>query len=838
MTDIRLSDKARKSSAKPAERLKTTSVKGKTIDDGKAFSGEKVLSGEKAFSGHDTTIKPYRSASEHLHDYLFLLTLVLQQEVMLMRQRRGDNRQESFLGLFISDHDMDAILCELSQTNKQAQSSLSEEDTPLSFAEAFPIHTQIAKQKNRIAKRLSITRHLLPWQKLQKVFSLKQAEVDLLLLCLAAELDTRFSRAFAFLHDDVACKLLSIELADTLLAKMIGESAQASSVLHHSGPLRIYNMIWMHTGQHNLYRQSTLKLRPSLIDFLSANAQMDELCAAHYQYPSLLDLRLTPDPFVKHIKAAQQNWQSTPQAIVLNTQGSTQNTHQAEIWAQHFAQLSGLELDFVDCSTLHALSAAQADDLIAALAFDAHINSRLLLLKHIERASMALISAVRKRLSALFILHLSSASDAPLDDADSLHASPNINALATLCHDLGNDLGDYIGDAQLASFTLAPFTIEQSAFCFQQIMSDLITLDIAQCQTLVENSYLSLRQYRAIADDIKRECALAKSTKKCFGAEEFESVLLLKTRHVLSEQMQGLAQKVQTQFTLNDIVLTPTAQEALNNITRYQAHHGLVMDTWGFEPLFSLSQNHAALFIGPSGTGKTMAASVIANTLELDLFRIELATVVSKYIGETEKNLDKIFNAAKRAKAVLFIDEADALFGKRTAVKDAHDRYANLEVSYLLQKLEEHPCLVILASNLGKNIDDAFLRRFSHVVEFTLPQAPERLRLWKKLEASKAPVSDTIDYAFLADKFELSGGSIRNCILQSAYMAASDKVPEIQMYHLVNALAKELIKERKPISKSNFGQYFELLKKPKAEPTHEITTRSGTTTSTHKHAEH
>jgi SpoVK/Ycf46/Vps4 family AAA+-type ATPase len=215
-----------------------------------------------------------------------------------------------------------------------------------------------------------------------------------------------------------------------------------------------------------------------------------------------------------------------------------------------------------------------------------------------------------------------------------------------------------------------------------------------------------------------------------------------------------------------------------------------------------------------------MAAQIIARDLGLDLYQIDLANVVSKYIGETEKNLGAIFRAAQRSNAILFFDEADALFGKRAEVKDAHDRYANLEVAYLLQKMEEYDGIVILATNLSKNIDEAFRRRLQHSVEFPFPEADLRERIWRGVFPAEAPLDSDIDFGFLARQFELSGGNIRNVGLAAAVFAAEDgsgsnPPPErqgIRMRHLIVATARELQKLGKLSSRSDFGPYYDLIR--------------------------
>ena len=188
-----------------------------------------------------------------------------------------------------------------------------------------------------------------------------------------------------------------------------------------------------------------------------------------------------------------------------------------------------------------------------------------------------------------------------------------------------------------------------------------------------------------------------------------------------------------------------------------------MLSDWGYEKTVSRTQGLKVLFAGESGTGKTMGAQVIAAELGLEIFRVDLATTVSKYIGETEKNLDRIFGAAEGSNAILFFDEADALFGKRSEVGDSHDRYANIEVAYLLQKMEGYPGAVILATNFRRNIDDAFVRRLDFVIDFPFPEPEDRMRIWGKVLPPEAPRADDIDLDFLAEKFKLSGGAIRNC---------------------------------------------------------------------------
>jgi SpoVK/Ycf46/Vps4 family AAA+-type ATPase len=235
-------------------------------------------------------------------------------------------------------------------------------------------------------------------------------------------------------------------------------------------------------------------------------------------------------------------------------------------------------------------------------------------------------------------------------------------------------------------------------------------------------------------------------------------------------------------------------------------HQHRVLDQWGFDRKLSLGKGVTALFAGPSGVGKTMAAEVIATELDIDLYKIDLSGVVSKYIGETEKNLDRIFTAAENANAILFFDEADALFGKRSEVKDSHDRYANIEISYLLQKMEMYDGVAILATNLRQNLDEAFLRRLAFAVHFPFPGQQDRRLIWKSIWPAAVPIDPAADFEFLASTFKLSGGNIKNIALAAAFLAAEADQP-VSMRHLVTAVDREYQKMGKPLAPEVFGPY-------------------------------
>jgi AAA+ superfamily predicted ATPase len=276
-------------------------------------------------------------------------------------------------------------------------------------------------------------------------------------------------------------------------------------------------------------------------------------------------------------------------------------------------------------------------------------------------------------------------------------------------------------------------------------------------------------------------------------------------------RLGALARKLVPRYRWGDIVLPESQLTTLRLIATMIRQRPVVYGEWGFDRKLAMGKGVIALFAGASGTGKTMAAEILAHELGLDLFRIDLSSVVNKYIGETEKNLERLFSEAQDSDAILFFDEADALFGKRSGVSDAHDRYANIETAYLLQRTEEYNGLVILASNLPKNMDEAFVRRIHFTINFPAPEEAERLELWQRTFPREAPRADDLDLQFLARQLKVTGGNIRNIVLAAAFLAAEESKP-ISMRHLIRATAYEFQKMGKMLLESDFEHYFDLVR--------------------------
>jgi SpoVK/Ycf46/Vps4 family AAA+-type ATPase len=273
--------------------------------------------------------------------------------------------------------------------------------------------------------------------------------------------------------------------------------------------------------------------------------------------------------------------------------------------------------------------------------------------------------------------------------------------------------------------------------------------------------------------------------------------MLTACRRMLHHDPGELFSTLSCPYTWDDIVLAPTVRQQLEELSAQARLRGPVLEEWGFERLCPMGRGISALFAGASGTGKTMAAQVLARDLDRELLRVDLAEVVNKYIGETEKRMKRVFEVCERAAVVLFFDEADALFGQRTQVKDAHDRYANIQIDYLLQRMEQFDGIAILATNRKNDLDAAFLRRLRFIVDFQPPAPQERLLLWRLALAERSPAGEnllhSIDWAWLAENLIMTGADIKATALAAAFLARADGSP-IRMEHLLHAAKREMTK--------------------------------------------
>jgi hypothetical protein len=337
------------------------------------------------------------------------------------------------------------------------------------------------------------------------------------------------------------------------------------------------------------------------------------------------------------------------------------------------------------------------------------------------------------------------------------------------------------------------------AYWQNEIAAGGLYADASTISTLANNFLYASEQIGAAVESARQNLEWRTLANQRPSPDDVAEELMRAAREQSGAELASLTAKLRPVYRWSDIVLPQDSLDQLAEICQRVAHSHDVLETGGFGKKLSSGKGVAVLFAGPSGTGKTMAAEVIANRLGLDLFRIDLSTVVSKYIGETEKNLERIFIAATRSNSVLLFDEADALCGKRSEVRDAHDRYANIEISYLLQKMEQYEGITILTTNLRGNLDEAFVRRLAFTVHFPFPEETDRLRIWKQIWPAETRLDPQLDFSALAKHFKLSGGSIKNIALSTAFLAAAESRP-VRMSDILHATRREYEKVGKVLS--------------------------------------
>lgn len=626
--------------------------------------------------------------------------------------------------------------------------------------------------------------------RLKRLFGLRSFDLNLVLLALAPELDVRYERLYAYLQDDVTRRRPSIDLAFTLLCPSLTAKIEARGYLAPVAPLMRYHIVELiedPAQPHSPLIKKYLKLDERIIGFLSEDDAIDtrladSVCCISPQ--AGLQSLVLPKDQVGRLDQLVRETQAYEQGAIFYFQGPYGVGKQS--CAKALCGELGLRLLLVDLGKLLA---------DASLAF--------------ETALVLIEREARLGGCAIFF----SGFDKLLDDKNSswlaallrsLNSGPRLVFLA------GNQTWEPSGTLYEVPFIRVLFdmpTFSERMLLWRSFLDsnqpDSNGLDL---DSLANKFRLSGGQIKDAVSTARNLARWRKPEQAIPGMQNLYNACRLQSNRKLS----NLAQKVRPCFHWEDIVLPRAQNTQLKLICTYVQQRARVMDTWGFARKLSLGKGINALFAGPSGTGKTMAADIIANALGLDLYKIDLSTVISKYIGETEKNLAQIFMEAETSNAVLFFDEADALFGKRSEVKDSHDRYANIEISYLLQRMEEYEGVSILATNLRQNMDEAFVRRVAFTIHFPMPEESSRLQIWRKIWPPQTPREPDLDLEFLARHFRFSGGSIKNTALAAAYMAAEDG-QAVAMTHLIRATREELLKMGKACVKADFGKYFDLL---------------------------
>ncbi len=617
---------------------------------------------------------------------------------------------------------------------------------------------------------------------LQEQFGLDSFDLGVIAIALAPELDRRYERLYAYLQDDVRAKRPTVDLSLNLLSGSALEKLEDRVHFSSESPLIYHGLIQLipdpSQSLPSLLAHS-IKLDPLVVNLLLGQQSLDERLSHFCKL-------IIPKQNGHHLPLADKIKYTLPKLV-----------------QHHWEDQTPLTLYF------HGTDQSIKQDIGEAIAHS--LNVPLLI------ANLNNISDVKSEFLSTFNILLREAKFQNvllyIDRLDRLQQPDHENRYQDILNLLAEqnrviilsgatpwkNINTQLQGVINLSFPM--LNVEQRQhFWRKHLEASQIHLDSNDLIDLSDRLRLTSDQIAnavAIAtnhhqwQNLSQEKASALSTERIQVGHLFNAA-----RGLSSQNLKSLSQQIQPKYVWDDIVLANHQEAQLREICDQIKYQNLVWNTWGFNQKHSLGKGLNVLFSGMSGTGKTMSAEIISQELQLDLYKIDLSQIVNKYIGETEKNLNQIFNAATDANAILLFDEADALFGKRSNVKDAHDRYANLEVSYLLQKMEEYEGLAILTTNLRNNMDEAFTRRLQFIIDFSLPNEKQRYQIWQKAFPKDTPCEDDLGFSFLSHNFELTGANIRNIALRSAFFAVREN-SIVKKRHIIQAIRREYQKTGK-----------------------------------------
>jgi len=696
------------------------------------------------------------------------LDLLIHREILRLRAGYQLSLDE-FRGLYISDRQVDELILRHPTLGQVDVSELS-----VLAARLLPqVRLDLSEDER--------------WRRLCGHYSLSELEQDIILLAFAPELHSKYPILFGYLNNDITRKFPTVELALNLFSK---ESEQPRrEAFSPCNTLRAQGLIVSvsHAAEHYSL-QSGFVVSPTVCEFLLGHAALDQGVADVCRLSRPVFSPWECWPFAEQLLEQFQGITDLlrraqrPGFYVLESPAGSA----VDMLAENALAGAGFAVCRVDLKPLLNDRDTAAESLRSLCQTGTLEHAGLL----VNDFAQWLEASADKTLLGLFLRKVSEAG------LPCFLPVPPKSAWR-----------EWLSSYRYLACRVAQDGVAQRQHYWLHHLRDAgLSADAKDLAAVADYFQLSYRQIGAATEELT------------YGnAEGLEQGAVDRTRlfHVARQQSHGdmgeLAEKVNKSHQLSDLVLPKAVLGRIKEIISAIQSRRLVFEQWGLRRRMGGASGIVALFAGASGTGKTMTASVIANEIGLDLYRIELSGIVSKYVGETEKNLDKIFTAAQRANCILFFDEADALFGKRSEVKDAHDRYANIEVAYLLQKIENHDGIVILTTNLAKSIDQAFTRRMQFIIEFPRPDIALREQLWRGMFADGLPLADDVDFNFLARQLENTGGDIKNMVLDAALMAAAGENQLIDMALLVRAAARQMMKQGKVPSAIEFKHYFSLV---------------------------
>lgn len=668
------------------------------------------------------------------------------------RRRTTDpDPEDRFRGLYISDPQVDSLL--------------ADGDGGVSAIRAVVAEAATADAERRAvleaaADAAELGGHDIRLRRLRRSFRLEEIDLDLLVVALAPDLDPRFERLYGYLHDDVSRRRASAGLALELAGRPeLAAAGPARSRLGPHGPL---------------VRGGLLLVEDTDRPFLTRSLRVPDRVAAYLLGDDGVDPEIAP-LLGETVDVRLGNVDGLARAIASDVR---------LVYVREAAGASGRAL-------CHAAFRELGRPLV-----DLDLG-RLGSTDDLHEVARVAVREARLREGGLVVgpVEVIAERGAPAVRAFAEAALPVVL--------VGTRGWDPAWSHEAPLLLEAPAASEPERH----------ELWIAALGEIVPPGFdpaVVTRAFRLGPEQIARAARAAQRAAIAAGRPLAIGDVAAGSRAQNAAGLERLARRIDPAAGWDDLVLPWAVATQLHEISARARHRETVLGTWRLGRKTARGAGITALFAGDSGTGKTMSAEVLAGDLGFDLYVIDLSTIIDKYIGETEKNLDRIFTEADRVNGILLFDEADALFGKRSEVKDARDRYANVEVAYLLQRMELFDGIAILTTNLRANVDEAFTRRLDAIVDFPLPDEEDRLRLWELNLPPRVPRDDNLDLPFLARRFRIAGGSIRNICVGGAYFAAAAGRP-ISMADLILGTEREYRKLGRLVTEAEFGDYIALL---------------------------
>lgn len=718
---------------------------------------------EKYFFEEDVEIV-YESSLEQIQELFSFLDILL--NLVLMVKLSDENKGKLLKAISTNEEDILGVLSSYELENQMIELS----DT---------VKNDINKVKIHLIQRSKLSENsvFLRFNYIVEQLYLSDVEVICLLLGLASEYDKKYEVIYSAIENDKNTRVATMGLAMAIMEVLHSFSVENWNILSSSESnfcRFLFNQQKNTTKYINLYSKEIF-LKKRVVEYLFGNDMLDEhIGYAGYLFDAKKEQVVSLDI---HIEKAEQicyvlkNYKTSLGVTAINLIGE-QGIGKTTI-IKNVAKRFGLFILFIDINLLLQNVEDKKEILNQVLLEQILSNSFVCFICEDAKERELLQEVIRfaKKNLGLFFL---------------LSVEP-VKELKT------NSIKSFV--IELPNLSIQERSTLWSVFGKEYKIAEEVDISSNASKYLLNpkgiQDVLATAWFHCCSED--REKILQKDIVFAINQHNFN-------------QLGEMATLINAVFTWNDLIVEEEQKKQMRLICNQLNNKGILEEEWGFGKKIPYGRGISALFYGSPGTGKTMAAQVMANELGLDLYRIDISQMVSKYIGETEKNIAKLFEKAKHMNALLFFDEADALFSKRSEVKDAHDRSANMEVAYLLQKLEEYEGISILATNYLNNIDDAFKRRIRFIVNFALPNADIRHNLWKNLIPKEAKVKDNIDFEFFAKHFEISGSNIKEILINSAHMAIADK-KAISNYYIIQSIKNNFQKNGKLLISADFGEY-------------------------------